>query len=157
MQASLKGINPWLQPREGIRRFSCSAAAVSLTFGAASASSTETEPHFNSFGLGQESCRTYLSDIASDQSNEQLYSAWLAGFMTVMEAQVPGADLVPREAEMSAANAWIKNYCVRRASDTYLTATVQIAGGAGEKPVSRPCFDVHRPDAMGMGGRCGPW
>jgi hypothetical protein len=103
-----------------------SAAPVFMTFGAASALSTDSETRFNSFGLGQESCRTYLSDIASDQSNEQLYSAWLAGFMTVMEAQAPGAGLVPRDADMSAANAWIKNYCVRRASDTYLTATFRL-------------------------------
>jgi len=102
------------------------AAALSLTFSAPGASSMETEPHFHSFGLGQESCRTYLSDIASDQSNEQLYSAWLAGFMTIAEGQVPGAGVVAGEAEMIAANAWIKNYCVRRASDTYLTATIRL-------------------------------
>ena len=86
----------------------------------------ETEPRFSSYGLGQESCGKYLSDIASDQSTEQLYSAWLAGFMTVVEAQVPGAGIIPRDAEMNAANAWIRNYCVRRASDTYLTATVRL-------------------------------
>ena len=86
----------------------------------------DIEPHFKAYGLGQESCGTYLSDIASDQSSEQLYSAWLAGFMKVVEAQFPGAGVVPREAEMSDANAWIRNYCVRRASDTYLTATVRL-------------------------------
>ena len=102
------------------------AAAVSLIVSATSATPFETEPHFHSFGLGQQSCRTDLSDIASDQSNEQLYSAWLAGFMTLVEAQVPGAHVVPAGAEMVEANAWIKNYCVRRASDTYLTAIVRL-------------------------------
>jgi hypothetical protein len=103
-----------------------SAATISGFFSATNASSMETEPRFHSFGLGQESCGKYLSDIASDQSVEQLYSAWLAGFMTVVESQVPDSEIIPRDAEMSAANAWIKNYCVRRASDTYLTATVRL-------------------------------
>ena len=103
-----------------------SAGAITLIFGATNASSMETEYRFNSYGLGQESCGRYLSDIASDQSAEQLYSAWLAGFMSVVEAQVPNTGVIPRDAEMGAANAWIKNYCVRRAADTYLTATVRL-------------------------------
>ena len=101
-------------------------AALVLIFGAINASAMETEYRFHTYGLGQESCRKYLSDIASDQSAEQLYSAWLAGFMSVVEAQVPDAGVIPRDAEMGAANAWIKKYCVLRAADTYLTATVRL-------------------------------
>jgi hypothetical protein len=103
-----------------------SAIAVSALLGATNAFPMETEPRFHSYGLGQESCGRYLSDIASDQLVEQLYSAWLAGFMTIAGEQMPDAGIIPQDSEMSAANAWIKNYCGRRASDTYLTATVRL-------------------------------
>ncbi len=86
----------------------------------------ETEPRFHSYGLGQESCERFLSDIASDRSVEDLYSAWLGGFMAVAEAELPDAGIFPRDSEMSAGFAWIKNYCARRTSDSYLTATVRL-------------------------------
>jgi hypothetical protein len=100
--------------------------ALSTMIGATKAFPMETEPRFHSYGLGQVSCERFLSDIASDRSVEDLYSAWLGGFMTVAEAELPDAGIFPRDSEMSAGFAWIKNYCVRRASDSYLTATVRL-------------------------------
>jgi hypothetical protein len=75
------------------------------------------------FALGTESCADYLSDIATDQSLQLLYDAWLAGYMKVIQEQLPGAATAP---EISGASAWIKNYCLHRSSDTYMTAAVRL-------------------------------
>jgi len=103
-----------------------SAIALPAIFGATNALPMESEPRFHSYGLGQVSCERFLSDIASDRSVEELYSAWLGGFMSVAEAELPDAGIFPRGAETSAGIAWIKTYCIRRASDSYLTATVRL-------------------------------
>jgi hypothetical protein len=77
-------------------------------------------------GLGAETCRQYLDDVASDQAAQQLYNAWLVGYVTVAYAQFAIPEFVKDASEMHAANDWIKGYCTKRASDTFLAATVSL-------------------------------
>ena len=78
------------------------------------------------FALGRESCRQYLSDIANDQSLQQLYDAWLSGYIRVVTEEFDGSGTLVPDAEMAGASAWVTNYCRQRASDTYLTAAVRL-------------------------------
>ena len=77
-------------------------------------------------GLGAESCRQYLKDVANDQTAQQLYSAWLSGYVTIAYAQFTVPQFVEDATELHAANDWIKGYCSKRASDTVLAATVSL-------------------------------
>jgi hypothetical protein len=77
-------------------------------------------------GLGAESCRQYLKDVASDQSAQQLYSAWLSGYVAVAYAKLPAPPFVQDASQWHAVNDWIKRYCANRASDTFLAATVNV-------------------------------
>ena len=78
------------------------------------------------FALGRESCGQYLSDVASDRSLQQLYDAWLSGYIKVVSEQFDGADTLVAEAEMAGASQWVTDYCRRRSSDSYLTAAVRL-------------------------------
>jgi hypothetical protein len=78
------------------------------------------------FALGRESCRQYLSDVASDRSLQQLYDAWLSGYIKVVSEQFDGENTLVAEAEMAGASQWVTNYCRQRSSDSYLTAAVRL-------------------------------
>jgi hypothetical protein len=78
------------------------------------------------FALGRESCGQYLSDVASDRSLQQLYDAWLSGYIKVVAEQFDGAGTLVADAEMAGASEWVTNYCRRRSSDSYLTAAVRL-------------------------------
>ena len=78
------------------------------------------------FALGRESCRQYLSDIANDQSLQQLYDAWLSGYIKVVSEQFDSAETLVADAEMAGASAWVTNYCRQRVGDSYLTAAVRL-------------------------------
>jgi len=77
------------------------------------------------FALGRESCGQYLSDVANDQSLQQLYDAWLSGYIRVVSEQFE-VEMLVADAEMSGASAWVTNYCRQRGSDSYLTAAVRL-------------------------------
>ena len=78
------------------------------------------------FALGRESCSQYLSDVAGDRSLQQLYDAWLSGYIKVVSEQFDGADTLVAEAEMAGASQWVTDYCRRRSGDSYLTAAVRL-------------------------------
>jgi len=78
------------------------------------------------FALGRESCGQYLSDVASDRSFQQLYDAWLSGYIKVVSEQFDGADTLVADAEMAGASQWVTDYCRQRSSDSYLTAAVRL-------------------------------
>jgi hypothetical protein len=78
------------------------------------------------FALGRESCGQYLSDIAGDRSLQQLYDAWLSGYIKVVSEQFDGAGTLVADAEMAGASQWVTDYCRRRSSDSYLTAAVRL-------------------------------
>jgi hypothetical protein len=78
------------------------------------------------FALGRESCGQYLSDIANDHSLQQLYDAWLSGYIKVVSEEFDGAETLVADAEMGRASAWVTNYCRQRATDSYLTAAVRL-------------------------------
>ena len=78
------------------------------------------------FALGRESCGRYLSDVAGDRSLQQLYDAWLSGYIKVVSEQFDGADMLVADAEMAGASQWVTNYCRQRTDDTYLTAAVRL-------------------------------
>jgi hypothetical protein len=78
------------------------------------------------FALGRETCGQYLSDIANDHSLQQLYDAWLSGYIKVVSEEFDCAETLVPEAEMAGASAWVMNYCRQRASDSYLTAAVRL-------------------------------
>lgn len=77
------------------------------------------------FVLGGESCGDYLFAVAKDPSLQSLYDAWLAGYLTIATDELQGASPLIEEADMVNAQAWVKAYCFRRASDTVLTAAVR--------------------------------
>jgi len=77
-------------------------------------------------GLGHESCRQYLKDVASDQTAQQLYSAWFSGYVSIAYSELALPQFTDDDSELRAANDWIKAYCAKRASDTYLAATVSL-------------------------------
>ena len=67
-----------------------------------------------------------MSDIANDHSLQQLYDAWLSGYIKVVSEEFDGAETLVADAEMAGASAWVTNYCRQRASDSYLTAAVRL-------------------------------
>ena len=77
-------------------------------------------------GLGQESCQQYLQDVAGNQTAQQLYSAWLAGFVTIAYSQLAPPNFFENASDVHAANDWITAYCTRRATDSFLTATLSL-------------------------------
>lgn len=79
-------------------------------------------PHYV---LGGEACRDYLLTIAKDPSLQTLYDAWLAGYVRVAGEDGPGAPELVDEADLADARAWVKAYCARSASDTFLKAAVR--------------------------------
>ena len=108
------------------RRFSPIICAIlsCLSIGAAFAEDTGFDEA--PFALGGESCGRYLSEVATNQSLQDLYDAWLAGYMKVVTEQLPGGARFASESEIGAASAWVRNYCLGRASDTFLTAAVRL-------------------------------
>ena len=99
------------------------ALILSASAPSASVADEEGEPYL---GLGHESCRQYLQDVASDSIAQQLYSAWLAGYVTVAYSELSLPQFAENPSELRAANVWIASYCEKRASDTFLTATVRL-------------------------------
>jgi hypothetical protein len=94
------------------------------------------------FALGGESCGRYLSEVGANQSLQDLYDAWLAGYMKVVTDQMPGGRPYAPDTEIASASAWVKNYCLLRASDSYLTAAVRLIEARERNPsgamLSRP-------------------
>jgi hypothetical protein len=78
------------------------------------------------FMLGGESCADYLSTVANDRSSQQLYDAWLSGYIEIAGEQLDGATTQLNDAEMDRARAWVHDYCARRGADTFLTAAVRL-------------------------------
>jgi len=103
------------------------AFALGLVFSSSTPSAAFEDDEGGPYrGLGQESCRQYLQDVASDQAAQQLYSAWLSGFVTIAYAELQVPQFLDDDVQLHAANDWIKRYCANRASDTYLAATVSL-------------------------------
>jgi hypothetical protein len=75
--------------------------------------------------LGGEACRDYLLTIAKDPSLQTLYDAWLAGYVRIAGEDGQGAAELVDDADLADARAWVKSYCARRASDTFLKAAVR--------------------------------
>jgi hypothetical protein len=86
------------------------------------------------FALGRELCSQYLTDVANDQSLQQLYDAWLSGYIRIVSNQFEGAETLIAETEMVGASAWVKDYCRRRAADSYLTAAVRLLAAHERRP-----------------------
>ena len=109
-------------------RFSLLACAFLLaaSSGIQDAVAAETALGDPPFALGRESCGQYLSDVASDRSFQQLYDAWLSGYIKVISEQFDGADTLVADAEMAGASQWVTNYCRQRSDDSYLTAAVRL-------------------------------
>ena len=78
------------------------------------------------FALGRESCGQYLSDVASDRSFQQLYDAWLSGYIKVVSEQFDSVDTLVADGEMAGASQWVTDYCRQRSGDSYLTAAVRL-------------------------------
>lgn len=97
-----------------------------LIFSFAQAMAAETEYSETPYGIGQETCGGYLSDVARDPEIQHLYDAWLSGYIQIVSPQIPGDIRIVREADIGGASAWVKTYCLRRASDSYLTAAVRL-------------------------------
>jgi len=111
-----------------IGRLALLASATLLIIGFRDPSAVAAESAFGDppFALGRESCGQYLSDIASDQSLQQLYDAWLSGYIKVVGDQFDGSEMLIAEPELGGAIAWVKNYCRERAADSYLMAAVRL-------------------------------
>lgn len=77
------------------------------------------------FVLGGEACSDYLRTVAKDPSLQTLYDSWLAGYVKVATEELPGATELVQDADIADARDWVKAYCGRRASDSFLTATVR--------------------------------
>jgi hypothetical protein len=101
-------------------------AVLVLLISALSSAPAETSLGDPPFALGRETCGQYLSDIANDHALQQLYDAWLSGYIKVVSEEFDGAETLVPEAEMAAASVWVTNYCRQRASDSYLTAAVRL-------------------------------
>jgi hypothetical protein len=133
------------------RRFrSLFAFLPPLIFSCAGAMAADTEFSESPYGIGQETCGVYLSDIARDPEIQHLYDAWLSGYIAVISPQIPGDIRVVRETGIGGASAWVKTYCLRRASDSYLTAAVRLieasaSGRLGAAPAQSPIRVADRP------------
>jgi hypothetical protein len=88
------------------------------------------------FALGRESCSQYLSDVANDQSLQELYDAWLSGYIKVVGEQFDGEAALVAETEMASASAWVTNYCRQRTDDSYLTAAVRLLAARERRPTT---------------------
>jgi hypothetical protein len=113
-----------LSSRAGLLSFLMGAVLLPLISAPSSAPAERWDG--TPFALGRESCRQYLSDIANNQSLQQLYDAWLSGYIKVVSEQFDSSETLVADAEMAAASAWVTNYCRQRASDSYLTAAVRL-------------------------------
>jgi hypothetical protein len=100
--------------------------AALLLMSGASGALAETGLGDPPFALGRESCGQYLFDVAHDPSLQQLYDAWLSGYIRVVSEQFDGTATLVAENEMAGASAWVTNYCRQRAEDSYLTAAVRL-------------------------------
>lgn len=76
------------------------------------------------------------------------YHAWLAGYVKIAGAQLDGAPDLSDDADVAKARAWVKAYCVRRASDTYLTAAVRFL-----EDRERSGFIEREPDDIRVAGK----
>jgi hypothetical protein len=109
--------------------------AISLISAWERASATEPGDNGAPFMLGGESCAGYLSTVANDRSLQQLYDAWLAGYIEIAGEQFGGTTRLS-DAEMDRARAFVSDYCARSGSDTFLTAaarllTARVRNGSG--------------------------
>ncbi len=77
------------------------------------------------FVIGGEACSDYLRSVAKDPSLQTLYDSWLAGYVKIATEELPVATELVEDADMADARAWVKAYCSRRATDSFLTATVR--------------------------------
>jgi hypothetical protein len=106
------------------KRISLPVLAVLLptTIGASAALSADGEVGAMQYGLGQESCRDYLADLATDRNMQQLYDAWLRGYIAVVNEQTPSSTNSTTETNIDDASAWVHKYCERHAGASYSSA-----------------------------------
>ena len=99
---------------------------LSLAFAAQSARADDDEMGVARTGLGWETCRTYLMTVERDADYRGLYSAWLAGFLTVAAREMDDAGGFENEKTIVAAEEWVDRYCRRKPDDTYVAAAVRL-------------------------------
>jgi hypothetical protein len=82
---------------------------------------------FSGFGMSRLSCGKYIQDITTDPQFANVYSWWVAGFVT-------GADLGKgrvTSTDNEAHDAWLKKYCQENPLDTFMKAAIELNKALG--------------------------
>lgn len=77
---------------------------------------------FSAYGMSDLSCGKYINDITTDSEAKNLYSWWVAGF-------VSGTNLEKGRAlttDASAHEAWLNKYCSGHPLATFMKAAIEL-------------------------------
>lgn len=101
------------------------AWVLGLAFISASASSSDAADHFMTLGVGTKSCGAWTDAREYDHHSENIYSAWIEGYITAFnEFKWPSGD-VSSGTDFDGIEAWMDNYCSSHPLDDLAAA----AGG----------------------------
>ena len=77
---------------------------------------------FSAFGMASSSCGKYIQNITTSPEAANVYSWWVAGFVT-------GTNLAKGRAtstDNAAHEAWLKKYCQENPLDPFLKAAIEL-------------------------------
>lgn len=76
---------------------------------------------FRSYGMGM-SCGAYVKEMANDNATKNIYSWWLAGFVTgtnIEKGRSTSTDNIAHEA-------WVLKYCKENPLEAFMTAASKL-------------------------------
>lgn len=124
----------------------CIAAALVLLAGTAPARSGE----YAVVGFGAAECSSFIQETTTGVGREHyqnIYSDWLAGFFTGINAATPDVDDILGEIEVDVAYRWIHRYCESRPMERVADAAERL-----HIELAKRNSDSSRP-AVSRGGR----
>jgi hypothetical protein len=86
------------------------------------ASSLTAKPIITVYHVSGTTCGKYISDISDSPQAIEVYSWWLAGFITAMNIEKSRVTTTDKHAH----ELWVKNYCKDNPLDLFVNAAVQL-------------------------------
>lgn len=77
------------------------------------------------YGIGNNSCGTYLGFKTTNQTMYKAEQTWTTGYLTAMAQQLHVRDLLAGT-DLGGATAWLDNWCAQNPIETYYRANYQL-------------------------------
>jgi hypothetical protein len=100
----------------------CAALPHLPLIGATGVRASDAHGIYTVQGSGDDSCGTYFSGGIIGSSARAVYAAWLAGFLTAINASTPGLKSILSTTDIGSALGWIDNYCQQHPTENLASA-----------------------------------